>query len=59
MYVSFTEFYFYQIKLQVTIIHETKNYYFFFFFYMYLFCLHVCVGMVNLSYSKMLHIFPY
>lgn len=30
MYVSFTEFYFYQIKLQVTIIHETKNYYFFF-----------------------------
>lgn len=51
MYVSFTEFYFYQIKLQVTIIHETKNYYFFFF-------LHVFVGMVNLSYSKMLHIFP-
>lgn len=31
MYVSFTEFYFYQIKLQVTIIHETKNYYFFLF----------------------------
>lgn len=29
-----------------------------FFFYMYFFCLHVCVGMVNLSYSKMLHIFP-
>lgn len=57
MYVSFTEFYFYQIKLPVTIMYETKNYYFF--FYMYLFCLHVCVGMVNLSYSKMLHIFPY
>lgn len=29
MHVSFTEFYFYQIKLQETIIHETKNYYFF------------------------------
>lgn len=58
MHVSFTEFYFYQIKLQETIIHETKNYYFFF-VNMYLFCWHVCVGMVNLSYSKMLHIFPY
>lgn len=55
MHVSFTEFYFYQIKLQVTIIHETKTT---IFFYMYLFCLHVCVGMANLSYSKMLHIFP-
>lgn len=32
MYVSFTEFYFYQIKLQVTIITKLKTTIFFFFF---------------------------